>query len=451
MLDRYERDVVNVIPIHLLQSLICDLLRLGKSPRGRVTRTLRIGDFWYNGGDMRILHLNVLYPPNVRGGAERFVAALAQEQARRGHDVGVVTLTRTPEPPQQENGVSVFRIGHGSLFWFEEWEKHYAPVRYANKFLASWNPITLRRVRRAIETFRPDVVNSHCMVAFAVDSWKAAAERDIPVVHALHEFNLVCRNTNAFRNGQMCTSVCLACRINEPKRWLSKYVSAVIGVSGDVLQRHLDFGFFGHIPAERRSVIWSMSPVPRRARPQRSVDAPFTIGFIGRIIPEKGLETLFEAITKLPRGGWRLLIAGKVFPPLDAAELKDRVANLPVEWLGVVPAADFYPEIDLLVVPALWADPGPLVVHEAFANGVPVIGARIGGIADFVEPGVTGWLYTPGDVAALYALLAARICAGRGALPKETAFESFMSETTPQCVAQRYEDVYRKTMNAILT
>ncbi len=395
---------------------------------------------------MKILHLNVLYPPLVRGGAERFVAMLAQEQAKLGHDVGVVTLTPKPQPPQEENGVLVHRIGHGNLFWFEEWPKHAAPVRYVNKLLANWNPITLNRVRKVVESFRPDVMNSHCMVAFAVDSWKAAAERDIPIVHALHEFNLFCRNTNAFRNGRMCEGVCLSCRITDPKRRLSRLTSGVVGVSRDVLQRHLDRGFFNHIPPERRSVIWSMPPIAIRERPPRSPDAPLTIGFIGRMVPEKGIETLIDAVSGLPPGGWRLLIAGEIYPPLNPAELRARTVGLPVDWLGVVSAADFYPQVDILVVPAVWADPGPLVVHEAFANAVPVVGSRMGGIADLVDDGATGWLFEPGNVAALRAILAERIRGGRAALPKETAFARFRAETTPQRVAERYTDVYRAVL-----
>jgi glycosyltransferase involved in cell wall biosynthesis len=395
---------------------------------------------------MRILHLNALYPPNVRGGAERFVSALAVEQAKRGHDVGVITLAPKAEPTSIENGVTVFRIGHGGLFWFEDWQKHSAPIRYANKALTNWNPITLRQVRHAVALFRPDVMNTHCMLSFPVDSWKAAAERDIPIVHALHEFNLICRNTNAFRDGRMCESMCLACRINEPKRWLSRHVTAVVGVSQDVLQRHLDFGFFRHVPPERRSVIWSTPPIPIRSRPPRAADAPFTIGFIGRIVPEKGLETLLDAAVNLPSKGWQILVAGAVSPPLDPRELRARVAGLPVEWLGVVPAAEFYPQIDLLVVPAIWADPGPLVVHEAFANAVPVVGARIGGIKDFIEQGVTGWLYEPGDSAALSTILTERIRDGREALPEEADFSHFRTETAPERVAERYEQVYRSTI-----
>ena len=396
---------------------------------------------------MRILHLSVLYPPIVQGGAELFAATLAEEHAKSGHDVGVVTLGREQEPIHEQNGVLVHRISHGNLFWLHDWPKYPAPVRYAHKFLASWNPLTRRRVGRIIDSFRPDVINSHCMVGFAVDCWAEAAERRVPIVHALHEFNLFCRNTNAFRDGHMCPGICLACRVTEPKRWYSRNVSSVIGVSQDVLQRHLDLGFFKHVPSHRRSVILSMPPIAVRNRPRRPPEAPFTIGFIGRIVPEKGLETLLDAVAKLPADGWRLVIAGKVFPPLDLEALKARTAGLPVDWLGVVPAAQFYPQIDLLVVPAIWADPGPLVVHEAFANAVPVVGASIGGITDLVEPNVTGWLYQPGDVAALATILAGCVRAGRDALPREDAFARFRSETTPQVVAARYEDVYRLTIS----
>jgi glycosyltransferase involved in cell wall biosynthesis len=54
---------------------------------------------------------------------------------------------------------------------------------------------------------------------------------------------------------------------------------------------------------------------------------------------------------------------------------------------------------DVLAVPSLWLETGPLVAMEALALGVPVLGSRLGGIAELVEHGVTGWLEPPGDVA----------------------------------------------------
>lgn len=376
------------------------------------------------------------------------MATLARKQAERGHDVGVVTLTREQQPKRTDDGVTVYRIGYGNLFWFEDWPKYPAPIRYLNKLTTNWNPITLGRVRKAVADFKPDVMNTHCMLSFAVDSWKAASEKDIPIVHALHEFNLVCRNTNAFRNGEMCKRACLGCKYNAAKRWMSKNVNGVVGVSQDTLQRHLDYGFFHHVPDRMRKVIWSMPPIEIRERPQDVGDRPFTIGFIGRIVPEKGLEDLLEAVTKIvTHRKWKLLIAGKVAPPLDENAMRKSVEKQPVEWLGVVQARDFYPQIDLLVVPPTWADPGPLVVHEAFANSVPVVGTRMGGVMDMVEPGRNGWLFSPGDSDDLAAILTARITEGREALPPSGNFIPFQRKTTADNVAAQYEQLYQSLLD----
>jgi glycosyltransferase involved in cell wall biosynthesis len=64
--------------------------------------------------------------------------------------------------------------------------------------------------------------------------------------------------------------------------------------------------------------------------------------------------------------------------------------------------------MDVLVVPSIWLENSPLVIHEAFMAGVPIVGARIGGIAELVDDGRTGLLYTPtssSDLAAALRLL----------------------------------------------
>src|SRR5262249_6317810 len=53
---------------------------------------------------------------------------------------------------------------------------------------------------------------------------------------------------------------------------------------------------------------------------------------------------------------------------------------------------------DALVVPSIWPENSPLVIHEAFLAGVPVIAARIGGIPELVTHGKNGLLFNPGDV-----------------------------------------------------
>ncbi len=64
-----------------------------------------------------------------------------------------------------------------------------------------------------------------------------------------------------------------------------------------------------------------------------------------------------------------------------------------------------YADLDVLVVPSLWLENSPLVIHEAFQAGVPVIGARIGGITELIADGRNGRLYDAESAGELTALL----------------------------------------------
>jgi glycosyltransferase involved in cell wall biosynthesis len=67
--------------------------------------------------------------------------------------------------------------------------------------------------------------------------------------------------------------------------------------------------------------------------------------------------------------------------------------------------AEVYSRFDVVVVPSLWPENSPLVIHEAFMAGVPVVAARIGGIPELVSDGVNGVLYDPASPDALAELL----------------------------------------------
>ena len=61
--------------------------------------------------------------------------------------------------------------------------------------------------------------------------------------------------------------------------------------------------------------------------------------------------------------------------------------------------------MDILVVPSLWPENSPLVIHEAFMHGVAVVGTRLGGIHDLVRDEVDGLTFEAGSAAALAATL----------------------------------------------
>jgi glycosyltransferase involved in cell wall biosynthesis len=124
---------------------------------------------------------------------------------------------------------------------------------------------------------------------------------------------------------------------------------------------------------------------------------PLRIGYVGTLVWHKGVHVLLDAVRGLPSGRYEVKIFGSpdVFPQY-VADLRARAEGLPVRFMGVFDrerVADVYAQIDVLVVPSLWLENSPLVIHEAFMAGIPVVGARTGGIADLVEQGRTGMLY----------------------------------------------------------
>lgn len=125
--------------------------------------------------------------------------------------------------------------------------------------------------------------------------------------------------------------------------------------------------------------------------------------FVGVLEPYKNIDGLAAAwpavVARLPDA--RLHVVGK---GSRAAVIEELVAREPsVRWTRELDAAGVARALDeamLLVLPSRSEGMGRVVI-EAFARARPVVGTRVGGIADLVEPDVTGLLVEPGDIGAL--------------------------------------------------
>lgn len=135
---------------------------------------------------------------------------------------------------------------------------------------------------------------------------------------------------------------------------------------------------------------------------------PGRLVYFGRLVSEKGIGVLLEAITR-QHSAAGLALAGE--GPLRAG-LEARLAQWThpcrVELLGHLPQArlrDVLSRAEAVVVPSTWAEPLGLVVLEAFACGVPVIASAVGGIPEMIADGETGLLVPGGDAGALAAAI----------------------------------------------
>ncbi len=142
--------------------------------------------------------------------------------------------------------------------------------------------------------------------------------------------------------------------------------------------------------------------VPAVVLPQFGVTAPldvardphedFVIGFVGRLVPERGLDLLFRACVRL-LGPWRLVVAGSGPEQAELETLAERLGIAArVTWLGAVRPDALVPRwagFDCVVVPprstAEWVETTGTVALEAMARGVAVVGTRSGIIPELVE------------------------------------------------------------------
>jgi glycosyltransferase involved in cell wall biosynthesis len=151
------------------------------------------------------------------------------------------------------------------------------------------------------------------------------------------------------------------------------------------------------------------TPLTTGATPIARGGRPLRIGFVGTLTWHKGAHVLLEAARMLPAGRFEIRLHGDlgVFPDYTAA-LRRAAEGLPVAFLdgfGREEVAEAFAGMDVLVVPSLWLENSPLVIHEAFLAGVPVVAARIGGIPDLVRDEEYGLLYDAESPAALAARL----------------------------------------------
>jgi glycosyltransferase involved in cell wall biosynthesis len=166
------------------------------------------------------------------------------------------------------------------------------------------------------------------------------------------------------------------------------------------------------IVLNRQGVADGAAP-PVAPRANKETASGLRLAYFGRLHETKGIDLLPDALDRLPGAEIRI----DAYAVLQGAEdpyarlLRERAARNPRFALHeAVPASEVRATManyDAIIVPSRSMETGPLVVLEAFAAGVPIIGARRGGIAELVRDGIDGVLFPPDDADGLAAVLSA--------------------------------------------
>ena len=382
---------------------------------------------------MKILQVIHGYPMRYNAGSEVYTQGLSQALAER-HEVHVFT--------RQENAFLPEYAIHRET-------DHSDPritlhvINMARARDGYRHPAVDDAFAALLDQVRPQVVHVGHLNHLSTSLVFAARHRGIPVVFTLHDYWLMCprgqfiqmypqdpSDTWAVCDGQddrKCAERCYSRYFGgDPEQygedaahwtgWVGRRMAHIREVCDAVdvfiapatyLLRRFR-GEFG-IPGHKLVYLDYGFHLDRLRGRERNGGEPFTFGYIGTHIPAKGVDHLiraFGAITGKPR----LRIWGRD-RGVETAGLKALARELRgsagsrVEWMGEYRNPDIVPEVfnrcDAIVVPSIWAENSPLVIHESLQAGVPVITADYGGMAEYVHHEENGLLFDHRDAESL--------------------------------------------------
>lgn len=343
---------------------------------------------------MRILYIHALYTPYVAGGAEISLKLLVDGMLARRHEVTVLSLVPDGELSSDwVDGVKVYRAGLKNNYWPFTKERPCKFRRLLWHLRDRYNRSMAGYVREVLVAEQPDVVSCHNLVGWSIAVWDEVRRAGIPIVQVLHDMYLLSPNSTLFKAGYTHAHQDTLSRILRRKhRKASRQVTAVVGISHSIMDRFLQYGYFGDVP---HFVVHNARDIPMASFPRmRREGEGLTVGYIGTLAVAKGVEWLINQFKASGIDG-RLRIAGKGKAE-DVQYFKQLAGkDSRIDFVGYVVPTDFYQTIDLLVVPSLWEEPLGMVAVEGLANNLPVVASNRGGLGETVIDGVNGMLCDP--------------------------------------------------------
>jgi glycosyltransferase involved in cell wall biosynthesis len=390
---------------------------------------------------MKIIHVPFCFAPDPMGGTEVYVRNLVRDL----EELGIDTMVAAPSEISRHYVIDGIRV------------RRYAvtnTVTDVAQLYGAGDPVAAAEFAKILDEELPDVVHLHAFTRGAsLRLVQAAKQRGIRVVFTYHTPTVSCqRGTLMLRGVELCdgrldVTRCASCTLDglgihgplagvigrlppslgnwlgnhglQGGIWTALRTSDLIRVRHDVVRRLM--AEVDHIVAvcnwvqkvillndvspskvslSRHGITWE----PNDTTPLET-SSETRIAFIGRFEPTKGLHVLINAFRMAPTMNARLDIYGITQSSANAAyekKMRSLAGSDPrISFRGPIPLGEVVSQLrryDFLAVPSQWLETGPLVVLEAFAAGIPIIGWDTGGVAELVRHDVDGLLIEPPSV-----------------------------------------------------
>ncbi len=363
----------------------------------------------------RLKILFTMYGWNETGGGTIFPKALAQELVKRDCRVSVFYASLKNDSASEAYAVS--REVDDGVILYGIYNRPAVFIDPDNPEREIHDEGVLKRFREVLDEEKPDVVHFHNFHGLTFAMAEETKRRSIPACYTPHNYHMIdpqlylfnsdlslWTDTNPISNSEAVNrnhskAAGYEERIRITKKLLNEWVDVTLAVSERQRELLIQYGADSkrisvvHQANRTADALWGNERLAQEGK--RQLHSPLRVGFIGGVMPHKGVHMLVAAVQHLNSSEIECQVYGFISPQyLEQLQALDKKKI--VKFRGEYRLEDLETiahEMDVAVVPSLWEDCAPLVLLELNSMRMPVIAARIGGIPDFVMEGSTGFLY----------------------------------------------------------
>jgi len=359
---------------------------------------------------MRILMCNSVH--YVRGGVDRYYFDLSDLLSSHGHKVIPFAMQHPRNQPTEYARYFVSQVDFPSLL--QQKTSLVAKLRVAERVIYSRE--ARDKIERILVDTRPDIVHvQEIDHEISPSILPPIRKHGIPVVQTLHDYKMLCPNTNFFCRGQVCErcaggayyrAVLSKCKRNSRMASLLACLETYYQHLSGIYRKNVDLflvpGEFLHKKLVDSGFRARMVRLPAfvdidRLQPVYEPSDYFV--FFGRLVGLKGVRTLFEAM-RLVHSSMHLYVAGEGELEEGLKQYAQEHGLSNITFLGYLRAESLMPLVQraaFAVFPSECYENYPSSIIESFACGTPVIGSNMGGIPDIIQDGRSGLLFAPGN------------------------------------------------------
>ncbi|HSX14121.1 MAG TPA: glycosyltransferase [Chlamydiales bacterium] len=373
---------------------------------------------------MKILKVIHGYPTRYNAGSEIYSQTLCHELAKQGHEVIVFTRQENAykqeysmdwefDPMCQEIKICLINMAHG-----KDGYRH---------------PEVDRAFSQLLDACEPDVVHVGHLNHLSTSLVFEANYRNIPVVFTLHDFWLMCPR-GQFLQGihsktedlypscdsqqdEKCAKQCYWRYFSSPEdqedikywtNWVGKRMEHVREITSLVdlfiaPSRYLMNRFVKDFDVDISKIVYLDYGFQRERLMgrNRKKEKDFVFGYIGTHKQAKGIFHLLQAFKETYQNAQLKIWGAPVQPFTQSLQsyimTMDPVAQSRIFWMGSyrnqMLIEEVFNHVDAIVVPSIWGENSPLVIHEALEAKVPIITADFGGMGEYVHHEMNGLLF----------------------------------------------------------